>query len=98
MVVPPAVPYKGDEMGKCDKLFEKALQSPASLRFTELCKLAECYGFTFQRQQGSHCIYRYSKYPRILSVPKCVGTVKANYVKQLLEAIEELELGGSDEE
>jgi predicted RNA binding protein YcfA (HicA-like mRNA interferase family) len=85
-------------MDKCDKLLEKARRSPNNLRFTELCQLAECYGFTLQRQHGSHHIYKRPGYPLALTFPECTGKVKAAYVRLLLDAIEELELGGSDEE
>ena len=48
-------------MSKCEKLLEKAKSSPNNLRFTELCKLAECYGFDFRRQDGtSHRIYSHT--------------------------------------
>ena len=85
-------------MDKCDKLLDKARRSQHNLRFAELCQLAECYGFTFQRQQGSHHIYKRPGYPLALTFPECTGKVKAAYVKLLLDAIEELELGGSDGE
>ncbi len=83
-------------MAKCDKLLEKARQAPKGLRFTELCKLAECFGFEFQRQRGSHHMYKHPEYPDTLTFPECTGTVKAGYVKLLLDAIEEL--GGTDDE
>jgi len=85
-------------MDKCDKLLEKARRSPNNLRFTELCQLAEFYGFTLQRQHGSHHIYKRLGYPLALTFPECTGKVKAAYVRLLLDAIEELELGGPDEE
>jgi predicted RNA binding protein YcfA (HicA-like mRNA interferase family) len=53
-------------------------------------------GFEFQRQSGSHHIYKHPDYPRILTFPECAVTVKPVYVKNLLDAIEEL--GGSDVE
>jgi predicted RNA binding protein YcfA (HicA-like mRNA interferase family) len=83
-------------MAKCDKLLEKASRAPNGLRFTELCKLAECYGFTLQRQHGSHHIYKHPEHPRVLTFPECAGTVKAGYVRLLLDTIEEL--GGLDDE
>lgn len=32
---------------KFDKLLEKAKNAPNNFRFTEICQLAECYGFEF---------------------------------------------------
>jgi predicted RNA binding protein YcfA (HicA-like mRNA interferase family) len=83
-------------MAKRDKLLEKARQAPNGLRFDELCKLAELYGFQFQRQRGSHHIYKHPEYPYILTFPECAGNVKAGYVKLLLDAIDEV--GGPDEQ
>lgn len=77
-------------MGKCDKLLEKARQAPKNLRFEELCQLAECYGFQFQRQNSSHCTYKHTELPLLLTFQKCTGTVKPVYVRDLLKAIEEL--------
>lgn len=46
-------------MAKCDKLLQKARNNPAGLRFTELVKLVECYGYSLDRQRGtSHGIYK----------------------------------------
>ncbi|MBA2646297.1 MAG: type II toxin-antitoxin system HicA family toxin [Pyrinomonadaceae bacterium] len=45
-------------MAKCEKLLEKAKNSPYGLRFEELCALAECYGWMFKRQRGtSHQVW-----------------------------------------
>lgn len=50
-------------MGRCDKLLKKANQSPKGVRFAELCRLAECWGYEpKQRGQtsGSHQKYKHS--------------------------------------
>lgn len=39
------------------KLLQKARNSPSNLRFSEICKLAEDYGWEFKRQKGSHQQY-----------------------------------------
>jgi predicted RNA binding protein YcfA (HicA-like mRNA interferase family) len=77
-------------MAKCDKLLKKAREAPNNIRFDELCQLAECYGFQFQRQNSSHCTYKHPEYPDLLTFQKCSGTVKPAYVRDLLNAIEEL--------
>jgi hypothetical protein len=41
----------------CNDLLDKAKRKRASVTFAELRVLAECYGFTFNRQSGSHHIY-----------------------------------------
>ena len=82
-------------MSKCEKLLEKAYQAPSNFRFDELCKLAKCHGFEFQRQSSSHHIYKHANYNRILTFPECTGKVKPVYVIALRDAIEEL--GGQEE-
>jgi hypothetical protein len=44
-------------MANCAKLLEKANDSAKNLKFEDLCRLAECYGWVFQRKSGSHHIY-----------------------------------------
>lgn len=84
-------------MPKCDKLLEKAKNSPNNLRFNELCKLAECYGWVFDRQNGtSHAIYLH---PALGNTPGSLmnfqddsGKAKRGQIRQLLNAIQELEI------
>jgi hypothetical protein len=83
-------------MTKCEKLFQKAISSPNNLRIEEVCKLAECYGWVFQRQEGtSHGVYMH---PALGNTPGSLmnfqsknGKAKPYQVRQLLNAIEVLE-------
>jgi hypothetical protein len=80
-------------MGRCKKLWERAKASPASLRFEEACRLAECFGFHFARQRGtSHRIYKYPGWIGLLNFQDDAGEAKEYQVRQLLEAAEELSL------
>jgi predicted RNA binding protein YcfA (HicA-like mRNA interferase family) len=75
-------------MPKCDKLLQKARNNPAGLRFTELVQLAECYGFEFDRQKGSHHIYAQPVFNRqLVLVPDKNGKAKPYQVKQALKEI-----------
>lgn len=82
-------------MAKCDEILAKAVRNPAGLRFGELCQLAECVGFEFSRQRGSHRIYRHPGLRRTLSFQDSRGQAKPYQVRQLLTII--AELGESDE-
>jgi hypothetical protein len=83
-------------MAKREKLREKAQNCPHNLRFSEICKLAESYGWIFERQEGtSHSIYLH---PLLGSTPGAMmnfqdknGKAKSYQVKQLLIAIEIIE-------
>lgn len=82
-----------EAMGRCEKLLEKARESPGNLRFSELRRLAECYGFEFDRSRGSHFIYKRPGYPRLMSFQEGRGGEAKKYqVKQLLAALEDLDL------
>jgi hypothetical protein len=78
-------------MSKCDKLLEKAKSSPNNFSFTEICQLAECYGFIFQKQSASHIIYEHPtlriEQNRLLNFQNFKGKAKPYQVKQLLKAI-----------
>ena len=88
-MVPYAVPYQG--MGKCERLLRKALNNPGGLRFTELCRLAECYGFRkAPRHRGSHVVYKKPGYEQVLSFQNNKGEAKAYQVRELLGALEDL--------
>jgi predicted RNA binding protein YcfA (HicA-like mRNA interferase family) len=78
-------------MPNCDKLLEKARRAPTNLRFTEVCQLAECYGFAFERQRGSHVQYLRPGYPKRLTLqPDKHGKAKPYQVRQVLDIIDEL--------
>lgn len=84
-------------MAKCKKLLEKAKHSPNNLRFNELCKLAECYGWVFDRQNGtSHAIYLHPALGNtsgaLMNFQDDSGKAKRGQIRQLLNAIQELEL------
>jgi hypothetical protein len=78
-------------MSKCDKLLEKAKNSPNNFSFTEICQLAECFGFIFQRQSGSHVIYEHPSLTieqnRLMNFQNFKGKAKPYQVKQMLKAI-----------
>lgn len=81
-------------MSRCSKLLEKARNSGKNLKFEDLCALAECYGWSFQRQCGSHHIYLHPSLSNtvgfMMNFQPRDGKAKPTQVKQLLEAIDEL--------
>jgi hypothetical protein len=81
-------------MAKREKLLEAAKSAPTNLSFDDLCSLAECYGFEYRRQKGSHRVY---EHPALLpeqggfmNFQSDKGKAKAYQVKQLVKAIENL--------
>lgn len=80
------------EMAKCDKLLEKAKRSSSNFSFSDFCELAECYGYSFDRQNGSHHIYKnlcpnFARFP-FMNFQNVKGKSKQYQVRQLVHAIE----------
>lgn len=75
------------------KRLRKAIDSPRNLRFDELCKLAEDFGFSLVGAKGSHHQYVHEGLQRPLTFTEAKGgKAKAYQVKQFLDALEELGL------
>ena len=70
------------------KIFQSARNSPAGLRFSDLCKLAEAFGFVFQRQKGSHRVYAHLGIRQIMNFQNDRGMAKAYQVRQLLDCVD----------
>lgn len=82
------------------KVLEKARRNPAGLRFSEVCKLAEAFGFVFQRQKGSHRIYTLDRGREIMNFQDDSGKAKAYQVRQLLDCADrnQLSIGGGKDD
>ena len=82
-------------MATCEKLREKASNSQNNFRFSDICKLAECFGWKFRRQDGtSHRQYsnpRAKPEFRYMNFQNMGGKAVPYQVRQLLRAIESLE-------
>ena len=77
-------------MPDCDKLEAKARHSATNFHFADLCRLAECYGFEFVGQRGSHHKYRHPKHPAYrMNFQEDKGKAKAYQVRQLLAFIDD---------
>ena len=83
-------------MGRCDKVLKKARTSATNFKFSDLCRLAECWGYDEKGGKGSHVKFKHSK----LRLPKQhamqvfqsrKGQAVPYQVKQLLKAIEHIE-------
>jgi hypothetical protein len=73
---------------KTAKLAQLARSNPAGLRFPELCRLAEAFGFIFQRQKGSHRVYAHDGVAQIMNFQNDGGRAKAYQVRQLLDCVD----------
>ena len=81
------------DMSNIDDIVEKMKQTPKGIRFNELNKVCEFY-FGSPRQYGSsHCVFKtpWPGDPRV-NIQNQKGKAKAYQVRQVLLAIEKMEL------
>jgi len=80
---------------RCQKLLQKAQNSANNFRFNDLCKLAECFGWKFKNQEGSHLIYKNDELDLIQGCRQNFqnkdGKAVLYQVRQLLKAIDLLD-------
>ncbi|HYH81880.1 MAG TPA: type II toxin-antitoxin system HicA family toxin [Longimicrobium sp.] len=75
----------------CRKRLDEARANVTSLRFGNLCALAECFGWVFVRQSGSHRMYKRSGSTVLMNFQEDRnGRAKPYQVRQMLAAIDEL--------
>ena len=80
-------------MARLIKLIARARQSANNLSFDELCFIVEHIGFVFDRQKGSHRIYKGTSYDMpIVNIQNCDGKAKPYQVKQVLDMIDRYDL------
>jgi predicted RNA binding protein YcfA (HicA-like mRNA interferase family) len=75
----------------CMKRLSEARANITSLRFANLCALAECFGWVFVRQSGSHRLYKRNGSTTLLNFQEDRNSrAKPYQVRQLLAAIDQL--------
>jgi hypothetical protein len=79
-------------MASARKLYIKALNSPANLRFAELVRLAEAFGFVLVRQEGSHRVLRHPIVRELLNLQPDNGKAEAYQVRELLGYVKDYDL------
>jgi predicted RNA binding protein YcfA (HicA-like mRNA interferase family) len=73
---------------KVRKILAKAISSPANLRFAEMQRLAEAFGFRLLRVTGSHHIYGRPATPEQINLQEVGGKAKPYQVRQFLRLVE----------
>lgn len=71
------------------KLLEKILSGSKNIRFNDLVRLVEGFGFVLSRVRGSHHIFEHPKIPEILNLQNDNGHAKPYQVKQFLQLVEQ---------
>jgi hypothetical protein len=81
-------------MAKIDDILAQMKQNPKDVRFSDLCKVCENFFGKPRKSARSHQVYRtpWQGDPRI-NIQNHKGKAKAYQVKQVLLALERLEVG-----
>jgi len=80
-------------MAKIDEIIPKMMQNPRGIRFSDLCKVCDHFFGGPRKSASSHRVYRtpWQGDPRI-NIQNYKGKAKSYPVKQVLLAIEKLEI------
>lgn len=83
-------------MSQWDKLLERVLKLSPDLRFEELRKILESYGYEMNAPRGgsSHCTFRKVGYPPI-TIPKH-KPIKKVYIEMVREVVEREEAANAN--
>jgi predicted RNA binding protein YcfA (HicA-like mRNA interferase family) len=79
------------------KIAALARANPVGLRFSELCRLAEAFGFRFDHQRGSHRFYTHDEIKERLNFQPLHGMAKGYQVRQLLDCVDRHHLSLEDQ-
>ena len=85
-------------MASLIEILEKMRANPAGVRFADLCKVCDHFFGQARQSSGSHRVYKtpWQGDPRV-NIQNDKGRVKAYQVKQVLKAIERLEVENGTE-
>jgi hypothetical protein len=86
-------------MTKIDDLLTKVRRNPKDVRFSELCKICDHYFGEPRQKKSSHRIYKtpWQGDPRV-NIQNNKGKAKIYQIKQVLLAIEKLEISYGSKE
>lgn len=86
-------------MKKIDDLLIKVKRNPRDVRFSELCKICDSFFGKPKQKKSSHRIYKmpWQVDPRV-NIQNYKGKAKIYQVKQVLLAIEKLEINHGSKE
>lgn len=74
------------------KLLAKVIAGKGNVGFSDICKLAEAFGFRLDRISGSHHIFVHEGIPELINLQNVKGKAKPYQIQQLLELVENYNL------
>lgn len=79
------------------KILEKALAGSKNIRFSDMVKLVEGFGFRLSRVSGSHHIFVHPQVQELVNLQEVGGKCKPYQIRQLLSLVERYNLELGDE-
>ena len=71
------------------KVLEKVLGGSRNVRFADMQRLVEAFGFTLARVSGSHHIFTRPDVPELVNLQEVGGQAKPYQIRQFLKLVEE---------
>ena len=79
------------------KLLARIVLSPTNIRFADVRRLVEAFGFRLARVSGSHHIFKRDGVRELLNVQNYMGEAKPYQIRQFLELVERYNLHLKDD-
>jgi predicted RNA binding protein YcfA (HicA-like mRNA interferase family) len=79
-------------MTQIEKLYARLVANRASIRFGDFLRILKAFGFTLDRINGSHHIFKHSAVSRALSIQPRGDKAKPYQLDQFLDIVEEFGL------
>jgi predicted RNA binding protein YcfA (HicA-like mRNA interferase family) len=74
------------------KTLQQILAGSKNIRFADMCRLAEAFGFALSRVSGSHHIFKHADVPELVNLQEVRGQAKPYQIRQFLKLVEEYNL------
>jgi len=71
------------------KILQKILAGSKNLRFSDMIKVVEGFGFHLSRMEGSHHIFVHPDIPELINLQEVKGQAKPYQMRQFLKLVEQ---------
>lgn len=79
------------------KILQRILAGSKNIRFFDMVRVVEGFGFRLSRTEGSHHIYVHPDIPELLNLQEVGGQAKVYQIRQFLKLVERYRLKLEDE-
>jgi predicted RNA binding protein YcfA (HicA-like mRNA interferase family) len=74
------------------KLLQRILSGSKNIRFDDMIRLVEAFGFYLSRVRGSHHIFSHPDIPELVNLQNVSGQAKPYQIRQFLKLVEKYNL------